>query len=255
MRLKSVSQLEKLREQVQAREAKLKHRIIVCHGPGCLANGAEKVGQAFEKELKKRKMRGVPVTALKRTGCHGLCEKSPLVAIEPEGILYTRVKPKDVPRILDETVGKGRVIEGLLYGSDNGSGPIAHYRDIPFYAKQKRIALRHLGKIEAANIEEYIGVGGYAAAAKALTKMTPDKVIDEITTSGLRGRGGGGFPTGRKWRTCADVPVTPRYVICNGDEGDPGAFMDRAIMEGDPHVVLEGMIICAFAIGAEQGYI
>ena len=255
MRLTSIEQLDALREKIQARESGYRHRVIVCHGPGCLANGAEQVGRAFEKELTARKIRGVPVTALKKTGCHGLCEKSPLVAIEPEGILYTRVKPKHVPEIIDRTVRGGDIIEELLYTNGDGGPPIAHYKDIPFYARQHRIALRNLGHISATEIEEYIGVGGYRALAKALTEMSPDEIIEEVSTSGLRGRGGGGFPTGRKWRTCADVPETPRYVICNGDEGDPGAFMDRAIMEGDPHSVLEGMIICARAVGSNHGYI
>lgn len=255
MTIASLKQLEELAARLSKRESAYKRRVIVCHGPGCLARGSDAIGNEFESVLKKRKIRGVPVEALKKTGCHGLCEEAPLVAIEPDGILYTRVKKRHVAEIVERTIAKGEVIQELLV-KDTGNGHrITHYRDIEFYKHQKRIALRNLGRISAANIDEYIAAGGYAAAAKAVTTMTPEKIIDDVTRSGLRGRGGAGFPAGRKWATCRKEEAEERFVICNGDEGDPGAFMDRAIMEGDPHSVLEGMIICAFAVGSQQGYI
>jgi len=255
MRIESVKQLVALQKELQQQDKKFARKILVCYGPGCLAAGAEAVGEEFVKQLKKRRIKGVSVEALKKTGCHGLCEKSPLVAIEPDKILYTKVKPKHVDAIIDNTIRSGEIIEELLYEDHETGNRVAHYPDIKFYSHQTRIALRNLGQIQACDIEDYIRVGGYQAMAKAITKMKPDAIIDEITKSGLRGRGGGGFPTGRKWATCARVDESPRYVICNGDEGDPGAFMDRAIMEGDPHTVLEGMIIAAFAVGANDGYV
>ncbi len=193
--------------------------------------------------------------AVKETGCHGFCEQGPLVVIEPHGTFYTHVKPKDVAEIIEQTLANDRVIESLLYTNPVTGDKIERYPDVPFFSHQQRIALRNLGKIAANDIREYIAVGGYQALAKVLTSMTPDQVIDEVTSSGLRGRGGAGFVAGKKWRTCRNVESDVRYVICNGDEGDPGAFMDRTIMEGDPHAVLEGMMICAYAVGAKQGYI
>jgi len=255
MRIDSPKKLDQLRDKLLAEQKKLAKRIIVCHGPGCLANGAEKIGQEFEKQLAARNIKGVPVKALKKTGCHGLCEKSPLVAIEPAGILYTRVKPKDVAEIIDKSIAGNETIDRLLYVDHETGKSIEKYADIKFYSGQKRIALRNLGRIEANQINDYIAEGGYQAMAKVLTRMKPEKVIDEVTTSGLRGRGGGGFATGRKWKSCRAVDNHPRYVLCNGDEGDPGAFMDRAIMEGDPHSVLEGMVIAAYAVGSNDGYI
>ena len=193
--------------------------------------------------------------ALAETGCHGFCEQGPLVVIEPDGTFYTRVKVKDVAEIVETTIKSNKIVERLLYTDPATGEKTRKYADIPFYSHQKRIALRNLGKISQCDINEYIAVGGYQALGKALTRMTPEKIIDEVSTSGLRGRGGGGFPAGRKWATCARIEETPHYVICNGDEGDPGAFMDRAIMEGDPHSVLEGMIIAARAVGANEGYV
>ncbi len=205
--------------------------------------------------MKERKLKGFRVEALKETGCHGFCQQGPLVVIEPDGTFYTKVKVKDVAEIVDSTIRDNKVIDRLLYEDPASGEKIEKYSDIPFYKLQRRIALRNIGKISQCSIDEYIAVGGYQALAKALTKMSPQEVITEVKTSGLRGRGGGGFPTGRKWETCARFEETPRYVICNGDEGDPGAFMDRAIMEGDPHSVIEGMIIAAYAVGSNDGYI
>lgn len=255
MQIKSPQDLNRRQKEVQKQEAKYPRKVIVCCGTGCLANGARKIVDAFEKMLAERKVKDFSVEAVKETGCHGFCEQGPLVVIEPEGIFYTHVKAKDVPAIVERSIEKGDVIEALLYTDPSNGQKITHYPEVKFFSHQKRIALRNLGKIAAHSIDEYIAVDGYQALAKVLTISTPDEVIAQVTKSELRGRGGGGFSAGRKWRTCRDVPAEPRYVICNGDEGDPGAFMDRSIMEGDPHAVLEGMMIAAYAVGAHQGYI
>jgi NADH-quinone oxidoreductase subunit F len=255
MRIETPQQLTRLRKDCLTRFNRHPQKIHVCCGPGCLANGAQKVSDEFKKVIKKKRLKGFSVDALKETGCHGFCEQGPLVVVEPAGTFYTRVKVKDVEEIIDKTIRRKEVLERLLYTDSQTGEKIENYRDIPFYARQRRIALRNIGQISQCNIDEYIAVGGYQALAKALKKMSPKDVIDEVTTSGLRGRGGAGFPAGRKWSTCARADDSPHYVICNGDEGDPGAFMDRAIMEGDPHSVIEGMIIAAYAVGAHEGYI
>jgi NADH:ubiquinone oxidoreductase subunit F (NADH-binding)/(2Fe-2S) ferredoxin/NAD-dependent dihydropyrimidine dehydrogenase PreA subunit len=211
--------------------------------------------EAFEECLSKRKVKDFTIEAVKKTGCHGFCEQGPLVVIEPQGTFYTKVKPKDIEAIVEKSIEADEVIEKFLFTNPKDGKKIEKYPDVPFFSHQHRIALRNLGKIAPFEIGEYIAVGGYKALGKVLTTMTPDQVIDEITKSELRGRGGGGFSAGKKWRTCRNVKSDTHYVICNGDEGDPGAFMDRSIMEGDPHSVLEGMMICAFAVGAKQGYI
>jgi NADH-quinone oxidoreductase subunit F len=192
---------------------------------------------------------------LKTTGCHGFCEQGPLVVIQPKGIFYKGVKPKDVKDIVEKTLVGGEIIKRLLYRDPNTKERIEQYTAIPFYSKQVRIALRNIGRIDPGDIDDYLAVGGYAGLAKALTEMTPEQVIDAVTKSGLRGRGGGGFSAGRKWKTCRNAPADTRYVLCNADEGDPGAFMDRSICEGDPHGVIEGMVIGAWAVGASEGYI
>ena len=255
MRIENKKQLDKLRKDNQAKLEEQTHRLHVCCGPGCLANGSQAVSDAFKTAIEKNKIKNFTVEALKETGCHGFCEQGPLVVVEPEGTFYTHVKPGDAEEILKSTIGKNEIVERLLFKDKESGENIPCYRDIPFYSKQQRIALRNIGQINQTDIGEYIASDGYQAVVKALTKMTPQEVIDEISTSGLRGRGGGGFPTGRKWATCAKSEDLPHYVICNGDEGDPGAFMDRAIMEGDPHSVIEGMIIAAYAVGAHEGYI
>ena len=255
MRIETPAQLTKLQEEYRARLDKYPRKVLVCCGPGCLANGAQKVSDELKKVLKAKRIKNFTVEALKETGCHGFCQQGPLVVFEPDGTFYTKVKPKDVEEIVETTIKKNEVVERLLYTDPKTGDKVVNYNDIPFYRHQQRIALRNIGKINQCDIEEYIAVGGYQAMAKALTKMKPAKVIDEIVKSGLRGRGGGGFPTGRKWKTCAGYEETPHYVICNGDEGDPGAFMDRAVMEGDPHSVIEGMIIASFAVDAHQAYI
>ena len=234
-------------------------RILICAGTGCLAGGSDRiyarlqelckdiahVSVEFEKEIAH--------VGIKRSGCHGFCEMGPLVRIEPYNILYIKVQESDCEEIFHETILQGKPIERLLYHM-NGVTYTAQ-EEIPFYAQQTRIVLKNCGHIDAENIDEAIANGGYQALEKALFTMTPDEVIQTISDSNLRGRGGGGFPTGYKWKQVARQKETIRYIVCNGDEGDPGAFMDRSIMEGDPHKMLEGMLIAAYAVGAQEGYI
>ena len=253
--IKTARQLDKLRKECVAESNKHPKKVMVCCGPGCLANGAQKISDEFRKLLKKKRIRGFSVEAMKETGCHGFCEMGPLVVIEPDQTFYTKVKVKDVEEIIEESIRKKNIIERLLYTDPKTGEKIERYSDIEFYAKQKRIALRNIGHMNQCDIREYIALDGYKALAKSLTKIKPGDVIEEIKKSGLRGRGGAGFPTGRKWAQCAKIDDWPHYVICNGDEGDPGAFMDRVIMEGDPHSVIEGMIIAAYAVGAHEGYV
>ncbi|MEA1981857.1 MAG: NADH-ubiquinone oxidoreductase-F iron-sulfur binding region domain-containing protein, partial [candidate division Zixibacteria bacterium] len=255
MQIANPKQLNKIRKEHLAKQDQYPKKIMVCCGTGCIANGALKLVDAFRDILKKRKIKGFTVEALKETGCHGFCEQGPLVVIEPDGTFYSKVKAKDVEDIIEKSIKKDEIIEKLLFTNPVDKKKITDYHDIPFFKHQKRIALKNLGKISAHSIDEYIAYGGYQALAKVLSKMSQDEVIQEITKSGLRGRGGGGFSAGRKWKICKDIKAEAHYVICNGDEGDPGAFMDRSIMEGDPHAVLEGMMIAAYAIGAKQGYI
>jgi NADH-quinone oxidoreductase subunit F len=250
----SSDQLEKNREKLRASVNPDLSTILVCFGTGCQANGARAVASAFTEEIEKQGIALNVELGFKTTGCHGYCENGPLVVLRPQDILYLRVKPEDIPEIIEKSVKQGTVIDRLIYKDVNTKEAIAQYHSIPFYSYQKRIALRNIGNIDPASIEDYLVQDGYKGLAKALT-MEPDAVIKEIEESGLRGRGGGGFPAGSKWRSCKSVESDVRYVMCNGDEGDPGAFMDRSIMEGDPHSVIEGMIIGAYAIGAVRGYI
>ena len=253
-----IDSIEKLNQwQNDCRKALEAHKkkILVCLGPGCLASGSDQILDEFKKVLKGKKIKGITLESIRKTGCHGFCARGPLVVIEPEGIFYSKVKKKDVAEIVEKTVKSGELVERLLYTDDKHKEPIAYYKEIPFYKNQKKISLRNVGQIDPDRITDYVANGGYFALAKALGGMKPKEVIDEVSKSGIRGRGGGGFATGRKWASCAAIESDVRYVICNGDEGDPGAFMDRCIMEGDPHSVLEGMIICAYAIGSNEGYI
>jgi NADH:ubiquinone oxidoreductase subunit F (NADH-binding)/(2Fe-2S) ferredoxin/NAD-dependent dihydropyrimidine dehydrogenase PreA subunit len=211
------------------------------------------VTDAFRKELENRKLEGEVLVV--PTGCHGMCEMGPIVVVYPEGTFYCRVGKNDVQEIVEEHIYKGRPVQRLMYKGGEESPAVPHYKEIPFYGKQHRIALANCGYINPDNIEEYVARGGYEALGKALSSMTPVQVIDEVKTSGLRGRGGGGFPTGLKWSFCASAKGDKKYVICNADEGDPGAFMDRSILEGDPHSVIEGMSLGAYAMGADEGYI
>nr|MBN2277224.1 4Fe-4S binding protein [candidate division Zixibacteria bacterium] len=255
MRIDSTEKLGQWQKECQKRIEAQKKRVLVCLGPGCLAGGSDQILEEFKNILAQKKIKDVTVESIKKTGCHGLCARGPLVVIEPEGIFYSKVKKANVAEIVEKTLEKGELVEKLLYTDPESKKKIVDYKEIPFYARQMKLSLRNVGQIDPDSISDYIARGGYAALAKVLKSMKPAKVIDEVSRSGLRGRGGGGFSTGRKWASCAKIESDIRYVICNGDEGDPGAFMDRCIMEGDPHSVLEGMIICAFAIDSPEGYI
>ena len=233
----------------------IRSHVMVCGGTGCTSSNSAAVIAEFEKQLAAKGIdKEVKVV---RTGCFGLCEAGPVCIVYPEGSFYAHVKVEDVERIVEEHLIKGRIVKDLLYkgAMEADKQTIKSLDKVDFYKKQKRVALRNCGVIDPENIEEYIAFDGYAALGKVLTEMSPDQVIDEILKSGLRGRGGGGFPTGMKWKFAKNSVSEKKYVCCNADEGDPGAFMDRSILEGDPHAVIEAMAIAAYAIGADQGYV
>jgi len=253
--IRSFDDYERIKSELVEKFPPDQPRILVCTGTGCLAKGSLKVAQALIRELNSKNLEVPVAIGVKKVGCHGLCEHGPLVIMHPENTCYTKVTVDDVPEIIGDTLIKGSNVERLLYRETADAPCIEHYTEIPFYATQQKIALRNVGLIDPSDLGDYISRGGYSSLVKVLQQMKPAEVIDEVESSGLRGRGGGGFPAGRKWRTAARVESDTRYVICNGDEGDPGAFMDCSIMEGDPHSVLEGMIVCAYAVGASQGYI
>ena len=260
--LKNRQDLAAYREAAQASYAAQTQKLIICAGTGCVAGGSLKVYDRL-KELMEAEHLPVEVTleeephengiGLKKSGCHGFCEMGPLLRVDPQGWLYTKVHVEDCEEIIEKTVKNGEYIDRLAYCRE---GCIyKQQEEIPFYKQQTRIVLEHCGRIDADSIREYIAIGGYRALEKALFEMTGDEIVDEITKSALRGRGGGGFPAGRKWAQVKRQKESQKYVVCNGDEGDPGAFMDRSIMEGDPHRMLEGMMIAAIACGANAGYI
>ncbi len=255
MRIESRDQFESLQSQARQRNASREQQVLVCCGTGCLASGSKKVAEAFAEEVAKRGLDASVGLFVKSTGCHGFCERGPLVVLHPSGILYTKVKPKQVVEIVEKTVIAGETIPGLLYKNPVDGQRIEQYEEIPFYKHQVRVAMRNIGRIDPVDILDAIAEGAYGGLAKALYEMAPDDVIEQVAVSGQRGRGGAGFNTARKWRSCRRAPGERRFVLCNGDEGDPGAFKDRSIMEGDPHSVLEGMIIGAYAIGSHEGYI
>ncbi len=252
-RLQSIADLLALKERVRRQPKRRKTTLSLCYTTGCRALGSAPVYEALEQELKRRGL--TRKVQLQRTGCRGFCEAGPILSVLPENILYVRVKPEDAPEIVERTLLNGEVVERLLYLDSQTGERAVHEYDVPFYKHQTRLVLRHSGHLDPQSIEDYLSLDGYEALAKALGEMTPQEVIDEVLASGLRGRGGAGFPTGRKWQFCRDAEGEPKYLICNADEGDPGAFMDRSVCEGDPHAVLEGMLIAAYAIGASEGYI
>jgi len=227
--------------------------VLVCGGTGCTSSGSAKIIETLQAEIKKNGLKDE--VAVVQTGCHGLCALGPIIVVYPEATFYTLIKPEDIPEIVSEHLVKGRVVERLVYKEETKDKGTISLNDTDFYKKQHRIALRNCGVINPENIDEYIATGGYEALGKVLTEYTPEQVIQTIMDSGLRGRGGGGFSTGMKWKLARANDADQKYVCCNGDEGDPGAFMDRSILEGDPHVVLEAMAIAGYAIGANQGYI
>lgn len=226
--------------------------VLVCGGTGCTSSGSKEIISAMREKLAARGMdKEVKVV---ETGCHGLCEMGPLVIVYPEGVFYVRVKPEDVDEIVETHLLKGRVVDRLLYREPKTLETVPNYDEIGFYKKQRRYALANCGHINPESLEEYIAADGYEGLAKAVA-MTPKEVIEEIKASGLRGRGGAGFPTGLKWQFTHNAVGDKKYVVCNADEGDPGAFMDRSVLEGDPHRIIEGMAICGYAVGADEGYI
>ena len=261
-RLYTREDLIQLREHCMNAASYETKEILVCGGTGCVAGGSLQIYDHLKTYMEEH---NIPVNVeladdphsevvgLKKSGCHGFCELGPLVRVEPQGWLYTKVKESDVEEIIERTILKGENIERLAYRM--GDDVYLRQDDIPFYKKQTRHVLENCGQINATSIFSYLSVGGYTALEKALFDMTPDEIIREVTDSGLRGRGGGGFPCGQKWAPCRRQKVFPKYIVCNGDEGDPGAFMDRSIMEGDPNRMIEGMMIAGIAIGAAEGYI
>ncbi|MEW6181776.1 MAG: NADH-quinone oxidoreductase subunit NuoF [Bacillota bacterium] len=250
-RIENRSVLEALSNDLAAERARVKHKVKVCMGTGCVGGGAEEVFRAFESEVERQgsDARVVPV------GCQGFCQGGPIVSVDPQEFFLNRVSVLDVPKIVDLSVKRGKELVTHFYRNPDTGELCSRKADMPFYANQTRIAMKDLGQINPMDIEDYIAVGGYLPLAGVLTEMTPEAVIEEMKTSGLRGRGGAGFPAGRKWESARRSPGAKKYVICNGDEGDPGAFMDRSMMEGNPHAVLEGMLICAYAVGSDEGYI
>ncbi len=260
--LKCREDLRNIRSLYQERLAKQKVKILICAGTACVANGSLALYDTFMKLIKEKGINcavdlehepeGEPI-GVKKSGCHGFCEMGPLVRIEPKGYLYVKVKPEDCAEILEASVVNDTCVERLTY--HKGGESHKHQESIPFYRQQKRVVLEHCGHIDATSIGEYIANGGYSALEKALFEMTPDEVLQEVEISNLRGRGGGGFPTARKWSQVKRQKSENKYIVCNGDEGDPGAFMDRSVMESDPHKMLEGMILAAYTCGARNGYI
>ncbi len=230
--------------------------VLICAGTGCTSSGSAQVAEALEQALRDNGLENQ--IKVVKTGCFGLCALGPIMIVYPEGTFYSRVTPEFIPEIVEEHLIKGRPVEKYIYNDSDTvpeNGKTAKLSDIKFYKKQKRVALRNCGLIDPENINEYIARDGYSALGKVLTEMTPDQVIQTMLDSGLRGRGGGGFPTGMKWKFAKNSVSDKKYVVCNADEGDPGAFMDRSVLEGDPHAVLEAMAIAGYAIGADEGYI
>ena len=252
-RINNTEDLEKIREEILRRRDPDKPCITVCSGTGCHAFGCEKVTQGFRTELKKQGLE--ERIDIRTTGCHGFCEKGPLVVINPQKIFYQSVTPEDTGEIISETLVKNNILDRLLYTHPQTGEKIVKEEDVPFYKGQMRVIFGNNGKIDPAKLDDYLAIGGYRALSKVLTGFSPPEVIDTIKKSGLRGRGGGGFPAGVKWESCRNAPGDKHYVVCNADEGDPGAYMDRSLLEGNPHSVLEGMMIGAYAIGSDEGYI
>lgn len=253
MIIRSESDLNTVKEQVEATASKYRYNLLICLGAGCISSGSEQVRDVLVEELKKRGM--LEEVRVVETGCIGCCGSGPVVVVQPDGVLYQNLRPKGVHEIVEEHLLKGRFVERLMYKSPTTGEVIPLMKDIPFFKHQTKNILRNCGSIDPTNIEEYIARDGYRALFKVLTLMTPEDVIKEVRSSNLRGRGGAGFPTGLKWHFTRIVKDEPKYVVANADEGDPGAFMDRCLLEGDPHSVIEGMTIAGYAIGAHKGYV
>ncbi len=252
-KINSPAELEELRKGILSKRDPDKPCIAICGGTGCLALGSDRVISAFEEEIEKQALK--TKVDVRGTGCPGFCEKGPIVVIYPEEICYIEVTPEDVPEIVSQTVIGKKVIDRLIYADPNTGEKSVHEYEIPFYKNQMRLLISNNIKIDPKSIDDYLAIGGYSALVKVLLTMSPEQVITEVKNSGLRGRSGGGFPAGRKWEAGRNAEADTKYIICNCHEGDPGAFVDRRMMEGNPHSVLEGMIIGAYAIGANEGFI
>ncbi|MGD9083775.1 MAG: NADH-ubiquinone oxidoreductase-F iron-sulfur binding region domain-containing protein, partial [Desulfobacterales bacterium] len=251
-KLSSIGKLEWLRNKIQSQKKEGTIEVHVCM-TGCRAYGAAGVLESLNDEVKSQKVSDQ--VEIRATGCHGFCAKAPVIAIEPMGVQYQEVEPDDAAEIVAQTLKRSQLIDRLAYHEPKKQQPIYYRNQIPFYAKQERRVLANCGRIDPTRIEHYIAEDGYQALVKALSKMSPEQVVEEVLTAKLRGRGGAGFPTGLKWKFARQSEGRPKYTVCNADEGDPGAFMDRAILEGNPHAVVEGMLIGAYAMGSEYGYI
>jgi len=246
-------ELETFRQEILSQRDAKKPCITLCSGSACHATGSNKVSTAIEREIEAQGV--VADVSFRRTGCHGFCEQGPIVVIYPQGICYLKVQPEDIAEIISETIKENRVVERLIYVDPNSGEKTTLEEDIPFYKNQERLILGSNLKIDPKNLDDYLAVGGYQALAKALFKMSPEQVVDEVKEAKLRGRGGAGFPSGVKWDFARKAPGDKKYVVVNCDEGDPGAYMDRSVMEGNPFAVLEGLMIGAYAIGADEGYV
>ena len=252
-KIRSVEALHRLQEEIKRQTQGEKACITVCTGTGCLAYGTQKLVDVLAAEIENQQLQDQ--VTIRTSGCHGFCECGPMMVIHPQNIFYQRVKLKDVPKIIEQTVKNGQVIDHLLYKDSATGEKIIYEKEIPFYNKQMRLVFGMNGLIDPTRLEDYLSINGYSALAKCLTEMTPESTIETVKTAHLRGRGGGGFPTGWKWAAAHEAQGDPKYVICNADEGDPGAYMDRSLLEGNPHLILEGMVIGAFAVGSSHGYI
>ncbi|MEA2108183.1 MAG: NADH-ubiquinone oxidoreductase-F iron-sulfur binding region domain-containing protein [Pseudomonadota bacterium] len=252
-RLHSPAELEEFRQGILSKRDPDKPCITLCTGSACLASGSAGVAEAIEAEIEKQGLQGQ--VEIRKTGCHGFCERGPIIVKNPEGICYFQIEPGDVAEIVSETVREKKIVDRLLYNDPDSGEKIVHEDEIPFYKNQERLVFGSNGSIDPKSIEDYLAIGGYGALAKALTGMSAEEVLEEVKNSNLRGRGGGGFPAGIKWEGSRNAPGDIKYVIVNADEGDPGAYMDRSLLEGNPHAILEGLTIGAYAVGACEGYI
>ncbi|MBU2551396.1 MAG: SLBB domain-containing protein, partial [Proteobacteria bacterium] len=252
-RINSPVELEEFRQTILSKRDPDKPCITLCSGSACHASGSAEVAASIEDEIKKQGLSSD--VEIRKTGCHGFCERGPIIVIHPEEICYLQIRPEDVPEIVSETVKGKQVMERLVYTDPNTHEKITHESEIPFYKHQERLVFGSNGNIDPKNIDDYLAIGGYSALAKVLFGMSPEQVLEEVKQSKLRGRGGGGFPAGRKWEESRNAPGDIKYVIVNADEGDPGAYMDRSLLEGNPHSVLEGLAIGAYAVGSHEGYI
>jgi NADH-quinone oxidoreductase subunit F len=252
-RLNSPAELKEFRKDILSKRDSDKPCITLCSGSACHATGSREVAASIEAEIKKQGLSAA--VDVRKTGCHGFCERGPIIVIHPEKICYFQIKPEDVPEIVSRTIKEKQVIERLLYTDPNSQEKIIHESEIPFYKNQERLVFGSNGSIDPKRIDDYLAIGGYSALAKVLAGMTSEQVVAEVKKANLRGRGGGGFPAGRKWEGSRNAPDEIKYVIVNADEGDPGAYMDRSLLEGNPHAVLEGLIIGAYAIGSHEGYV